>query len=111
MDFKGQCVDDKLLFPCVAFGIREMDVIDLPRQLRNLRAMIVQAVLQPRFVISAQPAHWEICEAGYRLRLGFLCGGEPGTGFADMRGMASAGKFFIGFVLTADFAVMPMRTA
>ena len=111
MDFKDQCVDDKLLFPCVTFGIRKMDVIDLPRQLCNLRAMIVQAVLQPRFVIGTQPAHWKICEAGYRLRLGFLCGGEPGAGFADVGCVAFAGEFFVGLVLAADLAVVAVGAA
>lgn len=28
MDFKGQCVDDKLLFPCVAFGIKRKDLLN-----------------------------------------------------------------------------------
>ena len=74
MDFKNQCVDDKLLFSRVAFGIREMDVVDLPRQFRNLRAMIVQTVFQPRFIIGDQTARWEIRETGNRLCLGLLRG-------------------------------------
>ena len=63
----------------------------------------MDAVLQPFFLAGSQPAHVEIHQPvdGHSLR--FFCGGELGAGFADMRGMAFAGEFFVRFVLPADF--------
>lgn len=54
----------------------------------------MDTVLQPIFLAGSQPAHVEIHETvdGHSLR--FFCGGELGAGFADMRGMAFAGKVF-----------------
>ena len=66
----------------------------------------MDAVLQPFFLAGSQPAHMKVHQPvdGHSLR--FFCGGELGAGFADMRGMAFAGEFFVRFVLPADFAVM-----
>ena len=88
-----------------------MDIVDLLRQFCNLRAVIVHPVLQPRFVTGAQPAHRKIHKACNSLCLSFLCGGEPEAGFADMRGVALAGKLFVSFVFATDFTVMSMRAA
>ena len=88
-----------------------MEVVDLPCQLRNFRTVVMQPVLQPCFVVGAQPAHGKIHQAVDGLRLGFLCGGEPGAGFADMRSVTFTGEFFVGLVFAANLAVVSLRMA
>ena len=65
-----------------------MEVVDLPCQLRNFRTVVMQPVFQLCFVVGTQPAHGKIHQAVDGLCLGFLCGREPGAGFADIRGVA-----------------------
>ena len=88
-----------------------MEVVDLPCQLRNFRTVVMQPVFQLCFVVGTQPAHGKIHQAVDGLCLGFLCGREPGAGFADMRGMALAGKFLISLVFAANLAVVSLRMA
>lgn len=108
MDFKLQIVDEKLLFHCVALGVREVRIVDFPRQSRNLRAAILRSVFQPFLLTLTQTAHGEIHEAGNRLPLCLFSSGQHGAGFADVRCMALPGKLFVGFVLTANLAVVTM---
>lgn len=111
MKLKHKCIDKKLLFSGIAFGVREVRVVYLPRQLRHFWAAVMDTVLQPLLFTGVQSAHVKIHQPGDRLRLRFFSSGKSGTGFADMRGVTLAGKLLVCLILTADFAVMPMRTA
>ena len=89
-----------------------MDVVDFPRQLRHLRAAVMHTVLQPLFYRFRSTGPLENSSAGLMVSsFRLFCGGELGAGFADMGGVAFARKFFIGFVLAADFAVVAVGTA
>ncbi len=105
MNLKNQCIYDELLFHGVPDSVRESHIVDFLRQRRDLRPLVVNAVLQPFFLAVGQPPHRQIVQPVNSHSLRFFRSRQTRTGFADVRRVTLPGKILVRFVLAADFTV------
>lgn len=105
VDFKYRCLYYHLLFSLIAFGIRKAGVIHHPGSFGYFRVVIMKIISFFCSPLIPPP----VCFSGSsRSRVQIFSGGQRRSDFADVYGMTLAAELFVGLVLAANLAVVPM---